>query len=168
MSKILLLSDTHHFINPRIESFAKNVDQIWHAGDVGAFENLDSLRQWKEVKAVWGNIDGGDLRKEIPKNLFFELEGCKILMTHIAGKMGVYNQETRDLIIKHKPNVLVCGHSHILKVAFDSKFNLLYMNPGAAGNHGFHQISTFLLLEVSAGKPQDLKVVELGKRGSIA
>jgi putative phosphoesterase len=165
--KIMLLSDTHGFLNPKIVEIAKNVDEIWHAGDIGNIQICNTLASLKPFKAVWGNIDDLEIKSKYPKYSTFETEGVRVLMIHIAGKFENYNRETKNLIEEYKPTILACGHSHILKVAFDKKNNLLYMNPGAAGKQGFHLFMTLLLFEIKEGNPTNLNVIELGKRIEI-
>ncbi len=166
MRKIGLLSDTHGFLDPSIFVHFKDCDEVWHAGDIGSAELLDQLGSFKPLQAVFGNIDGGSLRWELPEVYETEIEGVKILMTHIAGPLGKYTPELRALLEEKKPDLLVCGHSHICKVAPDQKFALLYVNPGACGRHGFHQMRTVMRLTIDSGKVSGLEVVELGKRAS--
>ena len=134
MLRIGLLSDTHGFINPRILDFFSNCDEIWHAGDIGNTDTADKLGALKPLRAVYGNIDGTQLRMSYPKNQVFFSEQVKVLMTHIGGYPGRYEKEARQLIESEKPGMFVCGHSHILKVMYDKKHELLHFNPGAAGN----------------------------------
>lgn len=164
--KIGLLSDTHSYLDERFFEYFSDVDEIWHAGDIGDGTVADRLALFKPFKAVYGNIDAGDVRTAYPEHLVQEIEGMKVLMIHIAGAMSNYNPLTRKLIKELNPGILICGHSHILKVAFDHKYNLLYMNPGAAGNHGFHQEKTALKFEIANGKAENLFLVKLGKRGA--
>ncbi|MEQ9052857.1 MAG: metallophosphoesterase family protein, partial [Marinoscillum sp.] len=128
---------------------------------------LQQLEAFRPTMAVFGNIDGHEVRAASPEDLVFVREGKIILMTHIAGSPPRYNPRVRELIRTHQPDVLVCGHSHILKVQPDKANNLLFINPGAAGKHGFHKIKTLLRLEIQEGKIQNLEVVELGPRGQI-
>ncbi|HTF81759.1 MAG TPA: metallophosphoesterase family protein [Cytophagales bacterium] len=165
--KIGLLSDTHGYLDPRLFEYFSEVDEIWHAGDIGDIAIADKLAAFKPFRAVYGNIDTQEARAMYPEHMFVEIGGFRVLMIHIAGAMGSYNPTTRTLIKDLKPDLLVCGHSHILKVAFDQKYNLLYMNPGAAGNHGFHQEKTALKFEIRGNKPENLFLVKLGKRGAI-
>lgn len=160
MPRIGLLSDTHSFINPRILEFFASCDEIWHAGDIGNLETADKLSSFKPLKAVYGNIDGIELRTSYPKNLVFECEQVKVLITHIGGYPGKYEKEVRQLIDIERPNLFICGHSHILKVIYDKKHELLHMNPGAAGNSGFHQVITCLRFVVDGKDIRDLEVFE--------
>jgi putative phosphoesterase len=164
MIRIGLLSDTHGYLDPSLKTFFAECNEIWHAGDIGNIGLLDELKTWKPVRAVYGNIDGGILRVECPAELLLDIEGLRIWMTHIAGRPGKYARGIDELILKNKPNLLICGHSHILQVKRDEKYGLLYMNPGAAGVHGFHKVRTAMRFAIKGGKPCDLDVVELGDR----
>lgn len=165
MTKILLLSDTHSYIDDRILKYASEADEIWHAGDVGEIKVADELQAIKPLRAVYGNIDNAEVRGEFPLNRIFSVDGVKVVMTHIGGYPGRYNARVKELLINEKPKLYICGHSHILKVMHDKKLNLLHMNPGAAGIHGFHQVRTMLRFTLDNGKIDNLEVIELGKRG---
>lgn len=167
MKKILLISDTHGYLDPALEKYFSNVDEVWHAGDIGALDLDSILPAGKEVKAVYGNIDGTPVRQRFPEDLVFESEGVKVLITHIAGAFGKYTPQVKTLIKEHQPQVLICGHSHILKVMYDKVHQLLYLNPGACGNHGFHHVKTLLRFELESGQIKNLEVIELGKRSSV-
>lgn len=163
--KIGIFSDTHGWLDPKLDEYFKVCDELWHAGDIGAID-LEAFAGSKKLRAVYGNIDGGKNRQTFPEYQFFEVEGLRILLIHIAGSLGKYNSQTRKLILEHKPQILVCGHSHILKVQRDKAFgNLLYINPGAAGVHGFHKIKTILRMEIKEGKILAAEAIELGLRG---
>lgn len=164
MKRIGLLSDTHGYLDQGIKKHFAVCDEIWHAGDIGTVKVSDTLSAWKTYRAVYGNIDGGKLRLMHPENQIFEVEGVKVLMTHIGGYPGRYTSRVRELIIQEKPKLYICGHSHILKVIFDKKYQVLHMNPGAAGISGFHQIKTMLRFVLDQGEIKDLEVIELGKR----
>ncbi len=166
--KIGLISDTHSHLDPKVFEYFKNVDEIWHAGDIGTLSLLEELEAFKPTVAVFGNIDGHEIRSASPEDQIFEREGVNVLMTHIAAKPPRYNPRVKKLITEHKPNILVCGHSHILKVQPDPANNLLFINPGAAGIHGFHQVKTLLRFDLEQGKPKSLEVIELGKRGALS
>ena len=127
----------------------------------------DKLKNFKPLKAVYGNIDGQEIRSEFPEHVIETIEGCKILMTHIAGSEGKYNHQVRALLEQEQPQLLICGHSHIAKVVHDKKFNVLYINSGAAGIHGFHKMRTILRFEIENGKPKNMELIELGLRGKI-
>jgi len=162
MLKIALLSDTHNHIDTALAKYLSPCDQIWHAGDVGTIAICDALKKIKPLVAVYGNIDGQDIRKDYPKVQRFTCEGLDVLMTHIGGYPGKYNPEVRNLIAEKPPKLFICGHSHILKVIYDKKYNLLHMNPGAAGNYGAHKVKTLLRFSISAGNIKDLELVEFG------
>jgi len=166
MKKILLRPATHSSLDSRILDYAKDVDEIWHAGDIGTFEVTDALQQIKPLRAVFGNIDNAAIRQQFPEDLFFELEGVSVFMTHIGGRPKRYAKGISDKLTKLKPQVFICGHSHILKVAFDSDRELLYINPGAAGRHGFHKKQTLIRFELTNGNIQDLVVIELADKAS--
>ncbi len=166
LKKILLLSDTHGYLDQAVLKYAEQADEIWHAGDVGPASTLDPLSAIKPVKAVYGNIDGSDVRTTYPENLVFLVENVKVLMTHIAGYPGKFSARVKDLIREHQPALFICGHSHVLKVLYDQENKMLFMNPGACGNHGFHQVKTLLRFEVNGSAIQNLDVIEIGKRSS--
>ncbi|MFD0977823.1 metallophosphoesterase family protein [Salinimicrobium gaetbulicola] len=164
MKKILLLSDTHGHIDDRIKSYADEADEIWHAGDIGTIEVSDALKKIKPLKAVFGNIDGGSIRKEFPLNNRFKCEEVDVWITHIGGYPGRYSPAVKEDIKNDPPDIFISGHSHILKVMHDKKLNLLHMNPGAAGKQGFHQVRTMLRFKIDKKEIKDLEVIELGKR----
>ncbi len=166
MKKILLLSDTHNYFDDSILKFVKEANEVWHAGDWGTDKVCDAIVKHRDLRGVYGNIDGQDIRVRFPKVNKFECEGVKVCMTHIAGYPGRYNQDARELV-KDKPDLFICGHSHILKVQRDKKTGMLHINPGAAGNHGFHKIRTMVRFKLENGRIFDLEVIELGKRGLI-
>lgn len=164
MQKILLLSDTHSYIDDQIIKFVKEADEVWHAGDIGSLEVTDSILKLKPLRAVFGNIDGKDIRAEFPLDLIFEIENMKVWMTHIGGYPNKYYPRIKETISDIKPNIFICGHSHILKVMYDKKNDLLHMNPGASGKHGFHKVRTMLRFVLDNGKIKDMEVIELAKR----
>lgn len=164
MMRIGLLSDTHGYLDPKIYKYFAEVDEIWHAGDVGNIEVIDQLKAFKPLRAVYGNIDGTDIRSEIPEFDYFEREGVSVLITHIGGKPGKYQHKAHEKITEFRPGLFVCGHSHILLVKMDPNFNMLWMNPGACGIKGFHHVKTLLRFSLSDGRIHDLEVIELGKR----
>ena len=168
MTRIGLLSDTHSYLDSDILSPLADCDQIWHAGDLGNIDILTRLQQHAPVvHAVYGNIDGADVRAELPLDAHFAVEGVTIYITHIGGYPGRYTPRVRKALDLHRPDLYVCGHSHILKVMPDKRRGLLHMNPGACGHHGFHQVRTVLRFHMDAGRIDGLEVVELGKRGRI-
>lgn len=161
MRKILLLSDTHSYIDDRILEYASQADEVWHAGDIGDIKVSETLKKTVPVfKAVYGNIDGTEIRKEFPLNLRFFCEKVDVWMTHIGGYPGKYAPIIREEIKLNPPKLFICGHSHILKVMNDKKLHLLHMNPGAIGIHGFHRVRTMLRFEVNQETIQNLEVIE--------
>ncbi len=164
MKRIGLLSDTHGYVDPKIFTYFKDVDEIWHAGDVGSVDVIDELRAFKPVRGVYGNIDATDVRMEFPEFLRFQCEGVEVLMTHIAGKPGKYSKPAHEALTERAPKLFICGHSHILLVKHDPHFNMLWMNPGACGYKGFHQVKTMLRFSITDDRIHDLEVIELGKR----
>ncbi len=164
MTRILLLSDTHAHLDSRIVAYAGMADEIWHAGDIGSLEVSDRLAAIKPVRAVYGNIDSTAVRQEFPKDQRFSCEGLAVLMTHIGGYPPSYNARTRNLLTNQPPGLFICGHSHILKVQYDKKLQLLHMNPGACGKFGFHKVRTMLRFEIDGGEIRNLEVIELGLR----
>jgi len=164
MKKILLLSDTHSYIDNQILKFVKQADEVWHAGDIGSIEVIDTLQKLKPVRAVYGNIDDKLIRSEYPLDAKFTIENVTVWMTHIGGYPTNYDVRIRPLIKSEPPQLFISGHSHILKVIFDKKLNVLHMNPGAAGKYGFHKIRTMLRFEINQDKISNLEVIELEKR----
>ena len=165
MTRIGLLSDTHGELDPAIFHYFREVDEIWHAGDVGSLEVLDQLKAFKPVRGVYGNIDDHRMRTELPEHNRFQVEGVDVLMTHIAGKPGKYAKPLVELLARERPPALfVCGHSHILLVKMDPKYKMLWMNPGACGNKGFHAVKTILRFQIDGDRIEKLEAIELGKR----
>lgn len=163
--KILLLSDTHSYIDERILEYASKADEVWHAGDIGDLKVTDELSKVSKLRAVYGNIDNAEIRKEFPLNNHFRVEGLDVWMTHIGGYPGKYNPAVRNEMYQNPPKLFICGHSHILKVMPDRKLGLLHMNPGACGIYGFHKIRTMIRFEITKGKIENPEVIELGVRG---
>ncbi len=166
MTKIGILSDTHSSLDERVFSFFKDCDEIWHAGDVGSDDVLDRLEAFKPLRAVYGNIDSHKLRQRIPAEQLFVCEKVKVYMTHIGGYPGRYDSQARVKLMKYRPKLFVCGHSHILKVMYDKSLNLLHINPGAEGNFGFHQKRTMIRFTIDGENMKDMEVLELGLKGS--
>ena len=160
MKKILLISDTHGYIDDRIIQYAKESDETWHAGDIGELKVVDEIKKVTTLRAVHGNIDNSKIRAEYPENLRFKIEDMKIWITHIGGYPNKYNLRIRQEINSNPPDVFICGHSHILKVINDNKLNLLHINPGAIGKHGFHQVRTMIRFQIIKSKIQNLEVIE--------
>lgn len=167
MIRVGLISDTHGYFPHSVFKHFEECDEIWHAGDFGNTEVSDKLAQFKPLKGVYGNIDGQELRRIHPFTQVFNVEGLKILMIHIAGPPLKYTPEVRKLIQENQPGLLICGHSHIARIMQDVPNKLLYMNPGAAGNHGFHKVKTIMRFSISEGKLKDVELIELGNRGVI-
>ena len=168
MKKILLLSDTHGHLDAKIFSYMDEIDEVWHAGDIGNTEVLDTIEAKKPLRAVYGNIDGNEVKIKTKKVLNFECEGIKVVITHIAGYPGRYNQAAKNLIERYQPNLFICGHSHILKVLNDKKYGHLHMNPGAVGIYGFHQKRTMLRFMIEDNNIKELTAIELGERGKLS
>ena len=167
--KIGLLSDTHSYLDPKIFEHFKACDEIWHAGDIGDRAVADTLEKFKPVRAVYGNIDDREMQARYPEDLWFTCEEMTIWMTHIGGAPPNYNPRVKKILKSKVPDIFICGHSHILRVKKDPNFkNMLYLNPGAAGNHGFHPIKTIMRFEIIGKEIKNLEVIELGKRGAIS
>ena len=164
MTKILLLSDTHSYIDDTILKYARLADEVWHAGDIGDLAVTDALKAVKPLRAVYGNIDDAKGRLEFPLNNRFMCEGVDVWITHIGGYPGKYSPAIRQDLQLNPPKLFICGHSHILKVQYDQKLGLLHMNPGAAGTHGFQQVRTMLRFDINGDKIQNLEVVEMAKK----
>jgi uncharacterized protein len=164
MKKIGLLSDTHGVLNPRVVSFLDLADEIWHAGDIGDIGIYDRLKGLKPLKAVSGNIDGRDVRSICPEQLVFTVEGVKVAMTHIGGYPGAYDHRARAFIDRERPKLFVCGHSHILKIIYDKRFDMLAVNPGAAGNFGFHQSVTAVRFVIDGDNIREMEVLDIPRR----
>ncbi len=160
MALIGLLSDTHCVFDNKLREFFKDVNEIWHAGDFGNAEVSDAISSMKPLKGVYGNCDGQDIRLIHPYIQLFELEGLRFLMMHIGGYPGRYDYRALQLITAHRPDVFICGHSHILKVVNDKKNNLICINPGAAGLQGFHTVRTAIRFRVENGALHDMEVGE--------
>ena len=167
MVRIALISDTHGILEEAALAAMQDVDEIWHAGDIGNPGVLDMLPIHAKKRIVFGNIDDNELRSTFAEELLFEVEGIKVLMVHIGGAPPRYAKGIKMKIKSLKPGLFICGHSHICRVEYDEGLNCLYMNPGAIGNHGFHQVKTMLKFQIENGKLQDLKVLEFGKRGKL-
>ncbi|WP_092131346.1 metallophosphoesterase family protein [Bizionia paragorgiae] len=164
MKKILLLSDTHSYIDDAILEHVKQADEVWHAGDIGNLEVTDAIKKHKPLRAVYGNIDDDKARMEFPENNRFMCESVDVWITHIGGYPNKYNVRIREEIQRNPPKLFICGHSHILKVMPDKKLNLLHMNPGAVGKHGFHNVRTMLRFTISGDTIANLEVIEFPKR----
>mgnify|MGYP001435731229 FL=1 len=160
MKKILLISDTHGYIDEKIIKYANQVDEIWHAGDIGDISVTDTLKTIKPLKAVYGNIDDQKIRSEFPLHNRFLCEKVDVWITHIGGYPKKYNPKIIDKLRSNPPDLFICGHSHILKVINDKELNLLHINPGAIGKHGLHNVRTMIQFEISGDKIENLSIVE--------
>jgi putative phosphoesterase len=161
MKRIGLLSDTHGFLDDRVINFFKECDEIWHAGDIGTIETADLLANFKPFRAVFGNIDDHKIRSAYPEYQDFICEGTRVLMVHIGGYPDHYFKEVRKKLHDNSYQLFISGHSHILKVMPDKKYNLLHINPGSCGNSGFHKFKTAIRFNLHKGKISDLEVLEL-------
>lgn len=164
MTKIGLLSDTHSYLPENVFKHFDDCDEIWHAGDVGDATILKSLRDFKLLRGVYGNIDGQKVRAEFPLENIFYCEEVKVLMKHIGGYPGHYAPGVRALIKEEKPKLFISGHSHILKIMYDEKLHCLHMNPGACGKQGWHQVQTLVKFVIDKKEIKDCQVIELGKK----
>lgn len=163
--RIGLISDTHGFLDEAVFTYFAECDEVWHAGDFGPVETLDRLKAFKPLRGVYGNIDGSQVRLEVPEELEWECDGLRVYMRHIGGYPGAYERGVRQRLQETKPGLFLCGHSHILRVMRDQKLGLVHMNPGAAGHVGWHTMRTVLRFSVNAGKIEGLEAIELGPRG---
>lgn len=161
MTKIGLLSDTHGYLDEAVFKHFDACDEIWHAGDVGSVEIIKKLSAFKPFKAVYGNIDGPDIRSILPENLRFNCEKTDVWITHIGGYPGRYSTLIKRELYTKPPGLFICGHSHILKVIYDEKLKLLHINPGAAGKQGWHKVRTLVRFCISDEKIHNFDIVEL-------
>ncbi len=164
MKRIGLISDTHGYYDKRYAKYFSSCDEIWHAGDVGDINVIDQLEKIAPTRVVYGNIDNNILRSEFSLDLYFNIEGISIFMTHIGGKPYSYPKRIAEILSKIKPTIFICGHSHICKIQMDKRLNTLYINPGAAGIKGFHKIRTLIRFTIDKKEIKDLEVIELGAR----
>jgi len=164
MIKIGLLSDTHSFLDKKVLQYFENCDEVWHAGDFGSMDVLQQLRQFKPLRGVYGNIDGQDIRAEMPEDLRFDCAGLPVFMTHIGGYPGRYAPRVGAILRAEPPigGLFISGHSHILKVVPDKALHFLHINPGACGNEGWHKVKTLVRFSIDSGQISDLQVIELG------
>jgi putative phosphoesterase len=160
MKKILLLSDTHSYIDDNIIKYVKQADEVWHAGDIGDLKVTDKIKDLKPLRAVYGNIDNSEARAEFPEHNRFKCENIDVWITHIGGYPPRYNNRVREELKTNPPGIFISGHSHILKVMPDKKLNLLHINPGAIGNHGFHKARTMVRFEIEGKQIKNLEVIE--------
>ena len=165
MTYIGLLSDTHGFLDPTLQHHFQNCHEIWHAGDIGSSEIPRELNAWgKQTRFVYGNIDPKEIRLETVEDLFWSVEGMDIFMTHIAGYPGRYNTRVLKIIREKRPDIVVCGHSHILKVIYNKQLHHLHINPGACGRYGLHQVRTAIRFAIDGTEVKEMEVIELGNR----
>lgn len=164
MTRILLLSDSHSYIDERILEYAKNADEIWHCGDFGSMEVIEELEKIKPLNGVYGNIDNAKIRSEFPEVNRFLCEKVEVLMIHIGGYPGKYTPLAKKEIAEKEPKLFISGHSHILKAMFDDKNQLLHLNPGACGKSGWHKMRTMMRFTVDGEEIKDLEIIELGPR----
>lgn len=164
MKKIGVISDTHGFLDPKVKNYFSEVDEIWHAGDIGSLQVTDELNKISLLRGVYGNIDDSIVRSEFPEFQFFVVEQVPVLMIHIAGRPDKYVPKAIELIERYRPKIFVCGHSHILLFKMSSKYNCLHINPGAAGNKGFHAVKTLLRFEIDGDSIQKMEVIEMGSK----
>ena len=165
MVKILLLSDTHNYLDKRMLTYVEQADEVWHAGDIGKYKIIRTLKEYKPVRAVYGNIDDVNMQKTFPKIAEFTIESVKVFMTHIGGYPGKYVKQIKEKLIANPPNLFISGHSHILRVMYDKKLGFLHINPGAAGKEGFHYVRTMVRFNIDGNQITNLEVIELGKHG---
>jgi uncharacterized protein len=164
VTRIGIISDTHHYLDEAVFHHFTECDEIWHAGDIGKIDLADRLADFKRFKAVYGNIDGQDVRKVYPEKLRWKCEDVEVLMIHIGGYPPKYNPAVKKLLYENPPRLFIAGHSHILKVMFDSNIKCLHINPGAAGKTGWHKVRTVVKITIDGQQMKDCEVIELGKR----
>jgi putative phosphoesterase len=165
MTRIGLISDTHNYLDTAVFKHFDQCDEIWHAGDFGTKAIADELQAFKPLKGVYGNIDGQDIRSVYPEKLVWTCEEVTVYMKHIGGYPNRYVPGVKQELQQNKAQLFISGHSHILKVIYDDKINCLHMNPGAAGNQGWHQVKTLLRFTIDGKIIKDCEVIELGRRG---
>ena len=165
MTKIGLISDTHNFLDEAVFRHFANCQEIWHAGDFGTAVIADRLKEFRPLKGVYGNIDGYDIRSVYPEKLIWNCEEVSVYMTHIGGNPNKYAPGIKQDLITNKAKLFISGHSHILKIIYDDKISCLHMNPGAAGNQGWHKIRTIVRFAIDGPVIKDCEVIELGRRG---
>jgi len=164
MTKILLLSDSHSYIDDRILEYAGQADEIWHGGDFGSMDVIEQLEKIKPLRGVYGNIDNAKIRSEFPEVNRFFCENVEVLMIHIGGYPGKYTPVAKKEITEKAPKLFISGHSHILKAMFDEKNNLLHLNPGACGKQGWHKTRTMMRFTIDGSEVKDLEIIELGSK----
>jgi putative phosphoesterase len=165
LKRIGLISDTHNYLDPAVFKHFDKCDEIWHGGDFGSATVADALKNFKPLRGVYGNIDGKDIRGDFSEVSYFNCEDVKVLMIHIGGYPGKYTALAKKEIISKGPKIFISGHSHILKIMYDEKFQCLHMNPGAAGNQGWHKVRTLVRFVIDGADIKECEVIELGRRG---
>tara|TARA_B100001057_G_scaffold60876_1_gene54133 strand:- start:689 stop:1195 length:507 start_codon:yes stop_codon:yes gene_type:complete len=168
LKKILLVSDTHSYLDDTILKYVKGSDITIHAGDLGSEDIIDTIKKHTFFIGVYGNIDDHQVRSTLKENEIINIENHKFLITHIAGTCPNYNKKVKKLISDEKPQILIYGHSHLLKVEYDKKNQLTVINPGAAGKHGFHRKRTMIRFKISKSGLSDMEIIELGERGKLS
>ena len=163
--RIGLLSDSHGFLDESLLAHFSDCDELWHAGDIGSIEVLDRLEAFNPTRGVYGNVDGGDFRTRLPLDMMWQCEGIRVYMTHIGGYPGRFDRNVKKILTRDRPDLFICGHSHILRVMRDPDLGFLHMNPGACGHSGWHTIRTALRFSVEAGQITGVEAIELGPRG---
>lgn len=164
--RVGIISDTHSYLDPTVFEHFADCDEIWHAGDFGTMDVANQLREFKPFRGVYGNIDDGPLRNAYPEDERFTCEDSTVWMTHIGGRPGRYDRRVKKLLADDTPRLFICGHSHILRIEQDNRHNgMIYLNPGAAGHHGFHIMRTIVTLDFIGDQIGNLNVIELGPRG---
>lgn len=164
MVRIGLISDTHGHLDPKLYEFLEECDEIWHAGDIGTLELAEKLAEFRPLRAVWGNIDGPEIRYQYPEIQRFDCQGLEVLMIHIGGYPGRYAKGVRALLKKEKPYLFICGHSHIVRAMHDEKLNIIHLNPGACGRQGFHEEKTIMRFSIENGEMSRFQICRLGRR----
>jgi uncharacterized protein len=166
LTRIGLISDTHGYLDEAVFEHFKNCDEVWHAGDFGEimFQRFQRFEEFNKFRGVFGNIDAQEIRSQFPEQLVFMCEEVKVMIRHIGGSPPGYNPATKKELLIHKPQLFIAGHSHILKIMYDDKLQCLYMNPGAAGRHGWHKVRTLIRFVIDGKEMKDCEVIELGKR----
>ncbi|MBQ0150192.1 MAG: metallophosphatase family protein [Bacteroidales bacterium] len=163
-----LISDTHGVFDREFRDFLAPVDQVWHAGDFGGGTSTEEeIASFKPLLGVYGNCDGQDIRFDCPEYRFFTCGGMTVLMMHIGGYPGRYDRRAKELIEKYRPQLFVCGHSHILKVMYDKKYEMMTVNPGACGIQGWHAVRTALRFHIDGGQLHDMEVMNLPRKTSL-
>jgi len=164
MTNILLLSDTHGYIDEQMLKYVRQADEVWHAGDIGDIIVVDTISKIKPIRAVYGNIDGQEARAQFPLDAKFSVEHKRIWMTHIGGYPNRYEKRIRENFGINPPHIFISGHSHILKIIYDKKYNMLHLNPGAAGKSGFHNVRTMIRFSIDGTSIKNMEIIELEKR----